>query len=934
MAEEGRISSLAGHGKGGGCEINWTKEQQQAIDSRGSLLISASAGSGKTGTLVQRAVNKLISGECSIKNLLIISFSNAATEEIYSRIASKLQQANQQQLLEEFRNYGTKSISTIHSFCLKLIKENADVLKIDPSCKIAADHELVWLKEQAFNDTMEWFCTKHDQRQVAMLNEFSSGTHKLSSNLGKLYDFVRSKPFYREQLDSIAAYYCQKQAPNDPFMQVIVCHCHKVISHCIQQLEWSIQLEIIDASLKDQLATLSNTLKCAQAAATTQDLQRYIDILDVAPLLSSKRASASDSQRQLAETIKGICKQINSIKNMWLYCDPANLKQDKQHSANYFKLLIRFAKAFDRYFCQHKRRNNLIDFHDMEQLVLLLLLSKKDDGRWEKNKFAEKISTEFKEILIDEYQDINEIQNLIFETISNQKTTTFLVGDVKQSIYRFRYAAPEIFLAKESCLPEYNGKQFPAKLQLKSNFRSAPSIINAVNFIFARLMTQNTVSFEYDNAHKLMATRPHTGNSGVCIDIIEHEGSAEQSTRLEAEYIALQIEQKLNDSSFLICEGATTRRAEYRDFCILLRSLENKSDYYLDALTQRNIPTLAKPCTDFFNQKEIRLLVALLKTINNPMNEAELVTVMCSCFGFSLAEIYTLREVDPRLPLYLMADKMAAQKGKNLVKNLSFCKQKAALSSMPELISYIYGEKWFVNGAINRSGGQEAAKNRLDRFLDLAASGPNKSLPDFIEYLDLIMQKIPNPFPAKALPNNPNAVNVLSIHKSKGLEFPVCFLGNSNKEFNCRELQDSLLFHHKLPASCTFYNKQNMQCRPTIFKLATTIALQNDMLAEELRLLYVAMTRAKESFIVPIVTKDFADKQSRLTSDAQNLDQISLQKHRKYADLILLALFSNKNHCEHAGTKSTCATDSGAICNVRFPDLDSGWQMKQDSQNG
>jgi ATP-dependent helicase/nuclease subunit A len=887
--------------------INWTKEQQQAITSSGDLLISAAAGSGKTAVLVQHIIEKItVLVQGSLNDFLMITFSNAAAAEMKARIWQQLNQKLQEEpsdwLQAQLQCCATANISTFHAFFLKVIREAA-LPGMGGEYQVASDYELTILKKKAFANALEEICSCEDRAQIAVINEFSLGSKKLFRNIKKLYEFARSKPFYLNFLDSICESYNMpmQSFEKDPFVRIIFQYAEELVKYCIKQTRYMQGLanssqrhqRVLQNDLQNFSKLLHEILK-KDLDAVRQNVNLFFE-----PLPAAKKGLDLETQQQISNIRKRVKTRITFLKTRLFCFDRQSFLEDRIYSAKYFESLVRATKIFDKCLQALKHKYNLIDFEDIEQMALSFFL--RNNSR-ETTLFAANFAKQFKEILVDEYQDINEIQNLILNAISNNNL--FVVGDVKQSIYGFRHATPEFFLAKVESLPNYDGQYFPAKLSLRHNFRSSKVLVDAINFIFKRLMTEDILGFCYDQTHELIAADFAPTNSGFELNVIEVSGSSEELVQIEAEHVAVEISKRVKDPNYLISNGGSFRRARYGDFCVLFRSLEGKLDYYLDVFSKHKIPVNAQSFANFFNQKEIQLLCSLLKVINNPTSEIDLVAVMNSYFfEFTLSEILELKSEEGSSSLYEKVVCAADKKSKILISVIDSCRQIADSVVISDLLNYIYFDLRFFSLAVACSSAPHAVKRNLELFLDLVKYSKCESLQAFVVFLAAIAKNPPTSFFGSESVAN-DSVNILSIHKSKGLEFPVCFLADVSKEFNKVDLSSPILLHSKLKAACTKY-PHFLQPQPTIFKAAVALVLQKEMIAEEIRLLYVALTRARTTIIVPIVTKDISDKLTRLLEDRPPLDFVTLQKHQNYLDLLLLALLSDAGFCKQMGVSAT-----------------------------
>ena len=801
----------------------------------------------------------------------------------------------------------TANCCTFHAFCLKILRENAALLGLAPTFRIASEQEVFLLKQSAFKTIIERFYKKKDWQQLANLCEFYYDDDKLFENVLKFYNFSRSKPFYKDFWQEILNYYSAKtlNLQNDKFIQVILDYAENILRFCADCAQANLQLAQkhnltkLYACLQDDISLINEligTLKAPKSLAFVHQHVNGVKLLNMPPC----KNDSTDPQilHQIAQTRKLIRENLDILKSRILCFDEEIITQDKQYSFRYFDLLIEIISAFDAEFSAIKRNKNLIDFADIEHFSLELLYHKTQNEQLQKSSIAQEITNSFNEVLVDEFQDINEGQNLIINAVSKNYSNVFMVGDVKQSIYRFRHAVPEIFIAKKDSLPDYDGNTFPARIFLKHNFRSTKAVIDAINFIFSQIMTKSTTAINYDKTQELTPGTTQTFcEPGFKLSIIEQKANSTKAMQIEAKYIADYIAQKIADPNFVIEDNGTLRHVNYGDFCILLRSTKDSIDIYRNALIDANIPVALQLCANFWQSKEIIKLIAILKAVNNPTQSISLAAAMHSClFSFSLDEITKLRLTNKNESLYNNVISFGGSKCAELLTTLKGLSDFFLNNSLYDSINYIYTQKHYLAFSLieNKKTGQ--IKTNLKLFLNLAKQAEAlgiSSLYDFINYIEQEQA-------AGSAPNqdasddifNINAVKIISIHKAKGLEFPICFIANTGKEFNKVDIISRFLLHRELGTACVKYSKNRAFQTSTMFREAIISLLQQEMFAEELRLLYVAFTRAKFQIIVPIIVL--------LIKNATSLRGLcfpALRHHQNFADLILLAMLSHKEFC-------------------------------------
>lgn len=904
--------------------INWTNEQQQVIQANGSLLVSAAAGSGKTSVLVARVLKKLSSkSPCSIDELILITFSNAAAEQIKLKICQNLKNSielhpeNRTHLQLQLDLIDTANCCTFHAFCLKILRENTALLGLSPTFRIASEQEILLLQQSAFKTIIERFYKKKDWHQLANLCEFYHDDDKLFENVLKFYNFSRSKPFYKDFWQEILNYYSAKTTniQNDKFIQVTLDYSDNILRFCADCAQANLQLAQkhnltkLYPALQDDINLVNEligTLKAPKSFAFIRQHVSGVKLLNMPPCKND--ATEPQVLQQITQTRKLIRENLDTLKSRILCFDEETITQDKQYSFRYFDLLIEIISAFDAEFSAIKRSKNLIDFADIEHFSLELLYHKTKSRQLQKSSIAQEITNSFNEVLVDEFQDINEVQNLIINAVSKNYSNVFMVGDVKQSIYRFRHAVPEIFIAKKDSLPDYDGCTFPARIFLKHNFRATKAIIDAINFIFSQIMTKSTSAIDYDTTQELTPGTTQTFcEPGFKLSIIEHKANSTEAMQIEAKYIADYIAQKIADPNFVIEDEGTLRHVNYGDFCILLRSTKDSIDIYRNALIDANIPVALQLCANFWQSKEIIKLIAILKAVNNPTQSISLAAAMHSClFSFSLDEITKIRLTNKNESLYNNVISFGGSKCAELLTTLKGLSDFFLNNSLYDSINYILTQKHYLALSLIENKKTNQIKTNLKLFLNLAKQAEFlgiSSLYDFINYIEQEQAagSVPNQDASDDI-FNINAVKIISIHKAKGLEFPICFIANTGKEFNKVDIISRFLLHRELGTACVKYSKNRAFQTSTIFREAIISLLQQEMFAEESRLLYVALTRAKFQIIVPIITANFKAQLEKimLIKNAASLRGLcfpALRHHQNFADLILFAMLSHQEFC-------------------------------------
>lgn len=900
---------------------NWTASQQNAINAAGgTVLVSAAAGSGKTAVLVQRVIEKITScnNPIDIDKLLIVTFTNAAAAEMKERIAEKLAdltlkepgniRLKRQKILIEQSN-----ISTIHSFCNNLIRENFYKLSISPDFKIADDNEITLLRNEALENVINEFYAKDDRLFYNLVESFSSDKNDLTLEdaIYTLYDFLRSHPFPDTWLKSKKSMYLESEdISKTPWAKVLFEYAKSSIDHALSLTHRSLKLikedDDIFNSYNDAFMSDLNMLLSTQESIENKNWEKIsfkLQNFNFEKLKAVRGKSDNEiklrvnANRKIVKTIKEKLFKYFNISEKEALDD---IKKLRPLVEKFFDVVWRFWEELDNL----KSSKNLADFGDLEHLTLKLLVKQTENG-FEKTDEAKAISNKFEEVLVDEYQDTNEVQDIIFRAISKNENNLFIVGDVKQSIYGFRQAMPGIFLKrKEQYIPYDNTqKAFPAKIILDKNFRSRKGVTDFVNFTFKQLMSPEIGDMYYSQEEELKpgADYPKSPSPSTEIHIIDTSNTSEETDSLEAQHIASIINEKIF-SGETVFENGKLRPITYRDFCILIRSANKHASSYAKELNLCGVPAWSDTSGDFFGTREISTMLSLLKVIDNPIQDVPLLSVLISpIFGFSAEKLTDIRLEDKNIPLYL-ALKSFADKGdiqsKELISEINDYRKISITMSSDELIEYIYEKTGFPSMVLAMSEPSRRLAN-LRLLADYAKTYESygyKGLSGFIKFIDKLELKKSDLTPASTISEASNVVRIMSIHRSKGLEFPICIIAGCSNKFN--KQHNSVLLHHDLGPGLKIRDTKNMIQYSSLPRDAISIQLEREYLSEELRVLYVAMTRAKENLIMVTSIKN---PQNTLTKLATNLTSNTLinpynvRSAMSFSDLILSCALRHKD---------------------------------------
>ena len=849
-----------------------TKAQNQAVHNPGGpILVAAAAGSGKTRVIVERLMDQVLHADpaCSINDFLIITFTKKAAAELRARIARELaarlaeDPENRHLQKQQSRVYLTQ-ISTVHAFCAELIREFSYELDVPADFRMLEQTEAELLQGQILEDLLE-------ERYADIASD--SGRRQLVDGLGAGRDDRRIPGL-------ILGVHNTSQCHPDPKGWLAECEARLELSEITgaEQTIWGKYL--LDGLRTCALDQAEGLEKIAAELRICDSLIKYASIFEAnAAGLRSLAAretwdetvaafpAAADFGRlppvrscedtSLQERAKAIRDQAKSRVRKWgeeLCGCSRDVLNDLAETAVTLRALFKLTRDFMDRFSDEKRRLHALDFADLEHLALRLLLE--PDGVTP-TPAAQRLAERYREIMVDEYQDTNQIQDAIFRALSREGKNRFFVGDVKQSIYRFRLADPAIFLKKYESYPDVNstdpgGRQ---RILLSHNFRSGEAVLEAVNSVFHLCMSPQVGGLDYGPLETLRPGRemiplPQTQVELHCLSTAQEEDAdTPEKNRAEAAYAARRIRELLEKQT-PIRDGNKTRPVEPGDIVILLRSPKNAAECYLETLQQMGIPAASDTGEDLLNASEVQALLCLLRILDNAHQDIPLTGALLSpVFGISAGTLARARQSrDTDLWDALSA---AAPKEPSLSAALSVLEHLRILSRDLPLSALL--EKLFqtveLDGVYGTMIDGPARLRRLRAFSELAASfsqGGQKSLHQFLAYVDSLRDSggLPTTQPVG------NAVTVMSVHKSKGLEFPVVLLCGLSRRFNTEDLKAPVLFHSSLGAGCSVYDKSTHIRFHSIAKAAIARQTRLDNLSEELRILYVAMTRARDMLIM------------------------------------------------------------------------------------
>ena len=867
-----------------------TEEQQAAVDNRGGgLLVSAAAGSGKTRVLVERLLARVEEG-ADVDRFLVITYTKAAAAELRSRIVEELSdrlalRPTDGHLRRQATLVYKAGISTIHAFCAQLLRECGHLLDLDPDFRLCDEGEAGILMLRALNDVLDRRYESMEADFAQLVDTMSAGRDdaRLIQIVLDIRGRVQAHPnpaAWLEEQERTFALEGISDPVQTPWGQLLLADAAGQAAYWRRRMEEARDLCERDANL---LANYGDSV-----AQTAQALQQFVEAAsqgwDAArallpipfPTVGRKKMVDDPAAVELVKAIRTACKKRLEKLEDWFADSGDDLLADLRTVYPAMRGLFALVRDFEEAYAAEKARRGLVDFSDLEHMAVRLLVG--EDGQ--PTELARQWSTRYDEIMVDEYQDTNEVQNAIFSALSKDGTNLFMVGDVKQSIYRFRLADPTIFLGKYRSFKPYTeaGEGEERRVILSRNFRSRPEVLEGCNDLFRAVMSVPFGEMEYSDDQALYPGAPFQPDSTYCVELdaldgdIDGEEGAEKVSRdlLEARFAARRIRDLL-DQNFPVSDGEEgTRPVRPSDMVILLRSPNTVLRHYARALAERDILWEAEGGGDFFGSTEISVALSLLQIVDNPRQDVPLISVLRSpVYGFSADRLAQIRAASPDTDFYAALAADDGEDSRAFLAELDDLRFGSGDMSSHQLLWHIYDR----TNLLGIFGAMEEGETRQGNLLALAElarqfeGAGHKGLFRFLTYLTRLRENgntLMPPTPGRT----GGGVRIMSIHKSKGLEFPVVLLCGLARRLNREDMSRPILFHPKLGVGPKGLDVERGIEYPTLARMAVARQLEREMMAEELRLLYVAMTRAKEKLILSVALTGGGKDLEKLAGDA------------------------------------------------------------------
>lgn len=919
--------------------VVWTEEQQKVIDLRGrNILVSAAAGSGKTAVLVERIISRLTRDNplLDVDRLLIMTFTDAAAAEMKERIGLAIEKALEEDPKNEHLKrqsvlIRTAKIMTIHSFCSSVIREYFHTIDLDPGFRVAEEGELKLLKQEVMKEVLEAHYESGDEQFFGFVENFATGRDdaSLEKYILQMYEFAESYPIPEQWLESCASVYQNGLQSGSE----LVCRLTGYIKNCLHDIAGDMEhaLEICHDACgpymyEKTIEADRELLRPVLLADTLEDFYQAFVKMGKWERMAANRDSQVD--KELAEYVKDIRarwkEEVDLVKEKFFFQSPEKMNEDLKSCYPVMRVLVDLTKEFREKFAGKKAEQNMIDFGDMEHFAIQIL-TKNENGKLVPSDVARELQDKYDEVMVDEYQDSNLVQETIMTSVSRMsrgENNIFMVGDVKQSIYRFRLSRPELFMEKFDTYSTEGG--VCQRVDLHKNFRSRAEVIDFVNAVFFKIMKKEVGNVLYDSKAALNVGADYEKGPGNETEVLVIDTELEEEVRgqnqlnareLEAKVIAWRIHELMRTQKVWDKHQEKMRDVKYSDIVILTRSLKGWADVLVRILKQEGIPAYADSKEGYFGTLEIGWMMDYLRVLDNFRQDIPLTAVLKSPFGkCTNEELALIRTIYPNLPFHEailqvagidtgmnQEEKVVPQELRAKIKivfaQLQEFRRRISYTAIHELLWEIMEETGYREMIAAMPGGEQRAANLALLIVKAKAfeATSYKGLFHFVHYVEQMREYQIDYGEADILGEAANAVRVMSIHKSKGLEFPVVIVCGMGKGFNMQDVAGELVVHPDLGAGIRAVDLDRRTQTSTIVRNLIQTETQLENLGEELRVLYVALTRAKEKLILTGTLKKAGEKLEAYQGRGVEKDSLSfleLIRGKRYFDWILPAVAS------------------------------------------
>lgn len=952
--------------------VKWTEEQQKVIQLRNrNILVSAAAGSGKTAVLVERIISRITDEKhpVDVDHLLIVTYTDAAAREMKERIGAAIEKKLEERpgdlhLEQQATLVHSAPITTTHSFCLSVIRDHFHVIGIDPGFRIAEEGELRLLKQDVLEELLEQSYATGEEEFLEFVEKYGTGRNdrKIEGIILQMYEYSRSYPQPDRWLDECVEKYDLDMDHLDD--AAILKESEARIRERLQGVRRFLELAMQKAEepagpymYGEMLESDLVQFEKVEQAQNYLELEARIRAFEWKRLSAKKDDSVDPDLKETVKELRNTAKKlIGKIQEQYFYVSVEEMVRDMQDSVDVMQTLTGLVRQFTEMLDAKKRQRNMIDFSDMEQFALQILTEEKD-GELLPSQVAKEYQEQFEEVMVDEYQDSNLVQETILTSVSRTgqgRKNRFMVGDVKQSIYRFRLSRPELFMEKYETYSLEESEQ--QRIDLHKNFRSRAEVLESANYFFRKIMRKEFGMIEYDDSAALYTGAEFPENEEfsnqteiLLYDKAELNGKDDRET--EARMIARRMKEIRQSGRVLDKETGGYRPVQYRDMVVLIRSLQGWADTFSAVLAEEGIPAYSVSKSGYFETYEVSVLLDYLKLLDNARQDLPLTAVLTSPFAnMNASELARIRLAYPNVPFYLAveqymqepdeeeAEKEEIETGfrnvlENRVRELDFVaedsdgtienktgaekqqeteqkirqklqqfwkktqefRRRIPFTAIHDLLTEIIEETGYGTYISAMPGGAQRAAN-VEMLVEKAAAFEGtsyKGLFNFVRYIEQLKKYDVDYGEASIQDEQADTVRIMSIHKSKGLEFPIVFVAGMGKQFNMSDQRGSIVIHPELGVGIDTVDLELRTKAPTFLKSLIQEKTKLENMSEELRVLYVAMTRAKEKMILTGITDlekwNMEDTAETVIEDEDRLDLTQLENAKCYFDWILPA---------------------------------------------
>lgn len=918
--------------------IEWSDEQLKVIRTRDrNILVSAAAGSGKTAVLVERIIKRILdeNNPIDVDKLLIVTFTNAAAAEMRERILKSITDAlkgqpDNEHLQKQMTYIHNAMITTIDSFCLNVVKEHFGEIGIDPGFRIGDNDELELLKSDVIQEMLDEKFEESDETFMEFIYDYISkqGKSDIEKVILRLYTEAMSNPYPEEWLLSLRDAYQnvdKEKLINSKWYEVILDNVDGELTSALESVYGAIEMASEDGGpyiYIDVLQKDADYIKSLVDAKNYDDKVKIAMSYDFATLPRAKKTDTDIDEQKKKNVQKfrdSYKKIIAKLKKEIFEVDFDDVVDLMNKCTQNVDMIVHLTLEFIDLYTKAKREKNLVDFAEIEHFALNVLVKKTGD-LLELTETAKELSEEFEEILIDEYQDSNYVQETLLTAVSKKHkgiNNIFMVGDVKQSIYKFRQAKPELFLSKFQTYPEEGPESI--KICLSNNYRSRTQVLDICNLIFSQIMTEKVGGIVYNDESALHYKAAFGEADNMSAEVIlintkedkSEDVSAEElddsdnasKHEIESKVIADKISELMRNG-FKITDKKTQelRDLQYSDIAILVRSMRGMGDTVATVLSENDIPVESVTTTGYFDAFEIKAILNYLSVLDNPRQDIPLVSVLRNIYEFTESELAMIRTMSDELyyDALIAYDGILNEKVSKVLDDMEHLREMVPYTSVYNVINQILEITHFkdfiasMGSGIRRTGNVQMLLDKAIRFENSSYTG----LFNFVRYIEKIRKVEMDQGESAISEDGNNTVKLMTIHKSKGLEFPVVFLAGAGKQFNEMDLREKVTINSELGIGVDYIDKEKNLKYKTHIKKAVNIKNSYDNKAEELRVLYVALTRAKEKLIVvgsADIYSIIRNKQKSISWPEEPLAKSAILECKSYLEWIVLSLIRHRS---------------------------------------